>query len=51
MVRAIGPIQRGAVRSRSQPAGWPEPSNPYARPAIYIYPDWAQVMLHLKPAK
>ena len=32
-------------------SGWPEPSNPYARPAIYIYPDWAQVMLHLKPAK
>ena len=32
-------------------SGWPEPSNPYARPAIYIYPDWAQVMLHLTPKK
>jgi peptide/nickel transport system substrate-binding protein len=32
-------------------SGWPTPSNPYARPAIYIYPDWAQVMLHLSPKK
>src|SRR5215469_15991369 len=32
-------------------SGWPDPSNPYARPAIYIYPDWAQVMLHLTPKK
>jgi peptide/nickel transport system substrate-binding protein len=32
-------------------SGWPTPSNPYARPAIYIYPDWAQVMIHLKPNK
>ena len=32
-------------------SGWPTPSNPYARPAIYIYPDWAQVMLHLTPKK
>jgi peptide/nickel transport system substrate-binding protein len=32
-------------------SGWPTPSNPYARPAIYIYPDWAQVMLHLVPKK
>ncbi|HYB86594.1 MAG TPA: ABC transporter substrate-binding protein [Streptosporangiaceae bacterium] len=32
-------------------SGWPTQSNPYARPAIYIYPDWAQVMMRLKPAK
>ena len=32
-------------------SGWPSPSNPYARPAIYIYPDWAQVLLHLVPKK
>ena len=32
-------------------SGWPTPSNPYARPAIYIYPDWAQVMMHLSPKK
>jgi peptide/nickel transport system substrate-binding protein len=32
-------------------SGWPTPSHPYARPAIYIYPDWAQVMLHLAPKK
>jgi peptide/nickel transport system substrate-binding protein len=31
--------------------GWPTPSNPYARPAIYIYPDWAQVLMHLVPNK
>ncbi len=30
--------------------GWPTPSNPYAQPAPYNYPDWGQVMLHLKPA-
>ena len=32
-------------------SGWPTQSNPYARPAIYIYPDWAQVMIHLAPNK
>jgi peptide/nickel transport system substrate-binding protein len=32
-------------------SGWPTPSNPYAQPAAYNYPDWAQVMLHLAPAK
>src|SRR5579859_3496550 len=32
-------------------SGWPSPSNPYARPAIYIYPDWGQVLLHLVPKK
>ena len=32
-------------------SGWPTQSNPYARPAIYIYPDWAQVMMHLTPTK
>ena len=30
-------------------SGWPTPSNPYAQPAAYNYPDWAQVMLHLTP--
>ena len=29
--------------------GWPTPSNPYAQPAAYNYPDWAQVMLNLTP--
>jgi len=32
-------------------AGWPTPGNPYAQPAIYAYPDWARVMLHLVPKK
>ena len=32
-------------------SGWPSPGNPYARPSIYIYPDWAQLMLHLVPKK
>jgi peptide/nickel transport system substrate-binding protein len=32
-------------------SGWPTPSNPYAQPAAYNYPDWAQVMLHLVPKK
>jgi peptide/nickel transport system substrate-binding protein len=32
-------------------SGWPTPSNPYAQPAAYNYPDWGQVMLHLAPAK
>ncbi len=30
-------------------SGWPTPSDPYAQPAIYNYPDWAQVMLRLVP--
>ena len=30
-------------------SGWPTPSNPYAQPAAYNYPDWAQVMMHLTP--
>jgi peptide/nickel transport system substrate-binding protein len=32
-------------------SGWPGPSNPYAQPAAYNYPDWGQLMLHLTPAK
>jgi peptide/nickel transport system substrate-binding protein len=32
-------------------SGWPTPGNPYAQPAAYDYPDWAQVMLHLTPVK
>ena len=32
-------------------SGWPSPSNPYAQPAAYNYPDWGQLMLHLTPAK
>ncbi len=32
-------------------SGWPTPSNPYAQPAAYNYPDWEQVMLHLSPVK
>ncbi|HET9897003.1 MAG TPA: ABC transporter substrate-binding protein [Streptosporangiaceae bacterium] len=32
-------------------SGWPTPSNQYAQPAAYNYPDWAQVMLHLTPTK
>jgi peptide/nickel transport system substrate-binding protein len=32
-------------------SGWPTPSNPFAQPAPYNYPDWAQVVLHLTPAK
>jgi peptide/nickel transport system substrate-binding protein len=31
--------------------GWPTPLNPYAQPAAYNYPDWAQVMMNLTPAK
>ncbi len=31
-------------------SGWPTPSNQYAQPAAYNYPDWAQVMLHLVPS-
>ena len=30
-------------------SGWPTPSNPYAQPAAYNYPDWAQVMMNLTP--
>ena len=29
-------------------AGWPTPSNPYAQPAAYSYPDAEQVLLHLR---
>ena len=32
-------------------SGWPLPSNPYAQPAAYNYPDWGQVMMNLVPAK
>jgi peptide/nickel transport system substrate-binding protein len=33
----------------SQFTGWPSPSNPYALPAAYAYPDMGQVLLHLAP--
>ena len=29
--------------------GWPSPSDPYALPAAYSYPDMGQVLLHLSP--
>jgi peptide/nickel transport system substrate-binding protein len=29
--------------------GWPTPSNPYAQPAAYAYPDMGVVLLHLFP--
>ena len=29
--------------------GWPTPSNPYAQPSAYSYPDNEQVLLHLAP--
>jgi peptide/nickel transport system substrate-binding protein len=28
--------------------GWPTPSNPYAQPSAYAYPDMEQVLLHLR---
>src|ERR1700730_5076136 len=28
--------------------GWPTPSNPYAQPSAYAFPDMEQVLLHLK---
>jgi peptide/nickel transport system substrate-binding protein len=35
--------------STAQFSGWPTPSNPYALPAAYSYPDMGQVLLHLAP--
>jgi peptide/nickel transport system substrate-binding protein len=32
-------------------SGWPTPSNPFAQPAAYNYPDWGQLLLHLAPKK
>jgi peptide/nickel transport system substrate-binding protein len=32
-------------------SGWPTPSNPYAQPAAYNYPDWGQVMKTVAPVK
>jgi peptide/nickel transport system substrate-binding protein len=29
--------------------GWVTPENPYAKPAAYEHPDWAVMLLHLKP--
>ena len=29
-------------------SGWPTPTNPYAQPGAYMYPDWGMVLLHLK---
>ena len=31
--------------------GWPSPTNAYAQPSAYNYPDWGQVMMRLVPAK
>ncbi|HTR92195.1 MAG TPA: ABC transporter substrate-binding protein [Trebonia sp.] len=33
----------------AQFTGWPSPSDPYALPAAYAYPDMGQVLLHLSP--
>src|SRR6204780_3417870 len=30
-------------------SGWPTPSDPYAQPSAYAYPDMEQVLLHLQP--
>ena len=30
-------------------SGWPTPSDPYAQPSAYAYPDMEQVLLHLSP--
>ena len=30
-------------------SGWPTPSDPYAQPPVWAYPDNEQVLLHLKP--
>jgi len=32
-------------------SGWPTPSNPYAQPAAYNYPDWGQLLMRLAPVK
>jgi peptide/nickel transport system substrate-binding protein len=32
-------------------SGWPTPSNPYAQPAAYNYPDWGITLLKLIPSK
>ena len=32
-------------------SGWPTPSNPYAQPSPYVYPDIGQVLLRLVPKK
>ncbi len=32
-------------------SGWETPSDPYAQPAAYNYPDWGQTLLHLAPVK
>jgi peptide/nickel transport system substrate-binding protein len=37
--------------STSTFTGWPTPSNPYAQPAAYNYPDWGQLLLRLAPVK
>jgi len=31
--------------------GWATPSDPYAQPAAYDYPDWGVMLLHLYPKK
>jgi len=30
-------------------SGWVTPDNPYAKPAAYEHPDWAVLLLHLRP--